>query len=125
MAGLTAEASAFATAHQAAVGEVVHGVHEALNNEAMALRNEQLMHEQRSAEICEQLLSLVSAFAANPLPMDNRGQSVLGYRNRIEPWINALRLRAEARSMAPRPDLAARYIQFAARLSSDPMATLA
>jgi hypothetical protein len=125
MAGLNAEASAAAAAHSASIGDVTGAIHGALYAEAASIRARQLEHEAVAARCGEELISLVLAFGANPLPDDRRGSAVANYRQSINPAVDPLRDRAEPRSLAPRPELAAKYIDFAARLARDPAATLA
>jgi len=125
MTGLTAQASAFAAAHQASVADVISAIHEALYAEAAKIRSRQLEAEAEAALAGEELISLPSAFAAHPLPDDHRGTAVANYRHKINSFVDPLRARAEPRSMAPRPDLAQKYIDFASRLARDPAATLA
>jgi hypothetical protein len=120
------QANAAARAHQAAVCDAITEIHFELRKEAQAIRTKQLEHEAAAAQCGEELISLVLAFAANLLPDDCRGTAVAAYRHFINPFVDPLRMRAEPRSMAPRPDLAAKYIEFAARLArGDPAATLA
>jgi hypothetical protein len=123
--GINAQASAAAAAHSASIGDVIGAIHEALYEQAASIRARQLEHEAAAARCGEELISLVLAFGANPLPGDSRGSVVARYRQSINPAVDALRSRAEPRSMAPRPELAAKYIDFASRLARDPAATLA
>ena len=123
--GINTQASAAAAAHQASISDVIAEIHAALYAASASIRAEQLQREREAAECGERLIAIVAAFGANPMQGDSRGQATTNYRQFITPFTDALRARAEPRSMAPRPELAAKYIDFAARLARDPAATLA
>lgn len=123
--GINAQVSGAAAAHSASVGDVISAIHELLYVEAAKIRSRQLAAEAEAARCCEELICLSDAFKSCLMPGDVRGSAVLSYRNSINGAIDPLRMRAEPRSMAPREDLAAKYIDFAARLAGDPTAALA
>lgn len=126
MASCVADAAAAAASHQHAVGEVTVAVHELLYVEAAQIRSRQLAAEAEAALAGEELISLLSSFVVHQLPDDRRGTAVAAYRHFINPFVDPLRARAEPRSMAPRPDLAQKYLDLATRLSrGDPAAALA
>jgi hypothetical protein len=124
LSSINSQASAAAAAHSASIGDVIGAIHEALYAEAASIRAEQLQREREIADCIARLAAIGAAFGAHLMPNDNRGQAVINYLTRINPWVDPLRDRAELHAVAKRPDLEAEYVAFGQRLFRDPMATL-